>query len=601
MTDDGIRRKLLEISNLTRAQASNKAKAAEMSKQNQLAISPGHSGQHNADAEVSPHSNFAFVMKSKQGQSTQHISKASTHFDGSCNYCHKYGHMAKDCFAKKRTDQKVRGSFRQVRGSFPRGPPSGRGGHGRSSQVSGTNYTLWPMSYRKNKRGHNVNAKFDDKTVNFIVDTGAHTTIFSSDFVKELGLPIVPEETPTELLIGDGSLMACQGQVKGRLDLQGKMFNASIKVSDSLPCPALLGDDIISQFSGLDFADNQEAPRLKVFMAQNSDYSALVNKYKDIFDKPIGLAKMRNFDPHPIIELQSGSKPYRDKIRTMSPLHQEVLEEQIPELHKQGVIEESWSEWRHSPVIVPKRNGGYRVAINYKPVNSVTKTFAYPYPRMDDLLAKCAGAKFFSTLDMSQVYHQLELHPDDRPKTAFWACGSLWQYTRCSFGLHNARSYAHKAMNDAFGDLQNVVIYDDDIMPIGATKEEHDEVLEKVFERARIRGLSLNLKKCTLGQTSISYLGHIIENGTVRPDPERLAPLMNLPLPSTVKQLQRFLGMLSYLRNNVPNFAHIAKPLYDMKNYGKISWTDEAKTVVTKIKEAIANSVLALPSQTEKS
>ena len=390
------------------------------------------------------------------------------------------------------------------------------------------------------------------------------------------------------------------GNVKGDLSLQGKMFNASIKVSDSLPCPAILGDDFIRHFSGLDFGG--EAPKSKVMMAQNqsSRYADLLDKYSDVFDKPIGKAKLGNYNPHPIIQLEDGTRAYQDKIRTLSPKHQSVLDEQIPELLRQGIIEESFSEWRHSPVVVPKRSGGFRVAINYKPVNGSTKSYAYPFPRMEDVLTKLSKAKYFSLLDFSQMYHQIELHQDDKPKTAFWACGKLWQYIRQPYGLKNAVANSNRAMDETFGDIQNKVIWIDDLLPFGETVEEHDQALEKVLQRARERGISFNKAKCTFGVASISYLGHIIENGTVRPDPDRIAPLMNMPLPQTVKQLQRFLGMLSYLRNNVPNFAAIAKPLYDMKQFGKIEWNTENRKAVDLLKDEISKSVLAIPKPDEK-
>jgi len=122
-----------------------------------------------------------------------------------------------------------------------------------------------------------------------------------------------------------------------------------------------------------------------------------------VFDKPLSNAVLHKTAPD-IIKLQPESKPIQTKFRKFAPWETNVLKTQIPVLLEQGVIAKSSSPWRHAPVIVPKKSGGHRIAINYKPVNSVTIADAFPLPRVDEMLEQLAGSQVFSSLDFTQCY-----------------------------------------------------------------------------------------------------------------------------------------------------------------------------------------------------
>ena len=172
------------------------------------------------------------------------------------------------------------------------------------------------------------------------------------------------------------------------------------------------------------------------------------------------------------------------------------------------------------------------MAINYKPVNSVTKHDAFPIPSMEELLAKVDGAKYFSLLDFSQFYHQLSLHPDDCEKTAFLACGKLYEYVRCPFGLTNAVTYCCRVMQSLFGGLEGTLVYFDDVLVFGDSQEEHDRRLRKLLEIICTSEMSLSLQKCIFSKRHVTYLhvGHHIEGGTVSPDPSRSQSLLICPV-----------------------------------------------------------------------
>jgi transposase InsO family protein len=140
----------------------------------------------------------------------------------------------------------------------------------------------------------------------------------------------------------------------------------------------------------------------------------------------------------------------------------------------------------------------------------------------------------------------------------------------------------------------------DDILVIGKTQEEHDQRLEEVLKKIRAHGLSLNSAKCKFSQNEVHYLGHLISQGQIRPDPDRTQPIRECPQPTNLTELERFLGMASYFRSFIPNFAQVAHPLYVMKRYGEMKWSTEEVKAFQAVKNLISEAVVDIPSSTEK-
>ena len=323
-----------------------------------------------------------------------------------------------------------------------------------------------------------------------------------------------------------------------------------------------------------------------------------LSDFSDVFDKNIKDACC-DLPTFPIVETV-GSTAHQAKVRKLSPRDEEFCKEQVDYLLSQGIIRKSRSDWRHAPVVVPKRTGGFRLAIDYRPVNSVTRADAFPIPNVQDLLEGLHGCRIFSTLDFVQFYYQLPLHPADIGKTAFSIGGELMEFVRCPFGLKNAVSLCSRVMREIFGDLQGVSIYLDDLLIHAKDKKQHDEILKAVLGRIRAHNLSLNLKKCSFYQESVSFLGHRISNGEISPDLERTRAIHEFPLPKTTRQLERFLGMTNYFRHYLNHYADLSKDLYDMVGKGKLDWSDKTLLSFKLIKDALSEALLVLPSPSEK-
>jgi hypothetical protein len=162
--------------------------------------------------------------------------------------------------------------------------------------------------------------------------------------------------------------------------------------------------------------------------------------------------------------------------------------------------------------LVRKKNGELRFCVDYRKLNDITKKDCFPLPRIDDTLDTLAGTEFFSTLDLWSGYWQVDVHPDDKEKTAFSTGQGLWQFTVMPSGLCNAPATFERLMKTVLRGLtyDSCLMYLDDVIIIGHTFQEHLLNLRKVFERFREAHLKLNPEKCQLLQKEVKYLGHIV-------------------------------------------------------------------------------------------
>jgi len=192
-----------------------------------------------------------------------------------------------------------------------------------------------------------------------------------------------------------------------------------------------------------------------------------------------------------------------------------------------------------------------RLCVDYsQTVNKFTHLDAYLLPRINDTIRQVLQYKWFSTLDLQSAYHQVELLPGERMYTAFEANGQLYQYKKMPFGLKNAPAAFQRTINAliAENNCTGTFAYLDDITVCGHTKEEHDQNLRSFLDLATKHNLMFNDSKCVFASDTINLLSYRITNGKFQPDPERITPLMELPIPGNAKALQRIIGMFRVLR-----------------------------------------------------
>ena len=335
---------------------------------------------------------------------------------------------------------------------------------------------------------------------------------------------------------------------------------------------------------------------------QKADLKRIVTKHSDLFAWRITQLPRTPLMQHRIELLPNSTPPFQRPYRT-SRAEEEVLDTIIEEMLDADILERSCSPYSSPYLLVRKKNGTWRLVHNFIKLNEVTKKDRYPLPRIDDLLDHLLKKRYFSTFDLFSGFYQLELHPDDREKTSFLTRQGSFQFKRMPMGICNAPSSFQRLMNMALGRLigPSCLCYMDDVCVFGTTFQEHLQNLEQVFRAVRAANLRFQLSKCSLGYTTVKFLGMLITPDGLRPDPDKVRTLKEMPNPSTVKQVRSFLGLASFYRRFIRDFAAIAVPLYELTHIDHpFLWTHATQQAKDTLVRALTSTPILVIFNPEK-
>jgi len=217
-------------------------------------------------------------------------------------------------------------------------------------------------------------------------------------------------------------------------------------------------------------------------------------------------------------------------------------------------------------ILIKKKDGTWRFCIDYRALNTKIVKDSFPMPTVDELLDELFGAKFFSKLDLWSGYHQIRVSPEDCYKTTFRTYQGLYEWLVMPFGLTNAPATFQSLMNSVFATVLRkfVLVFFDDILIYSPDWPAHLQHLRIALSILSHDSLVVKLSKCSFGQQWVDYLGHIISSDGVWVDDTKIAAIKEWPVPVSVKNLRAFLGLASYYRKFIKNFAMLAAPLTDL-------------------------------------
>lgn len=331
----------------------------------------------------------------------------------------------------------------------------------------------------------------------------------------------------------------------------------------------------------------------------NGIAKTILAEFSDVFPDqlPRELPPQRSIDHR--IELAPGTVPISRPTYRMSYHELEELCRQLEELIACGYIQPSRSPYGAPVLFVKKKDGSFRLCVDYRALNKTTIKNKYPLPRIDDLLDQLHGAKIFSKIDLRSGYHQIRIHPDDVEKTAFRTRYGHYEFLVLPFGLTNAPATFMTLMNDIFRPILDkfVIVYLDDILVYSTSVVEHEQHLRRVLETLRENKLYAKLSKCEFFQTRVNFLGHVVSDRGVATDPEKTVSIRNWPQPLNLHDIQSFLGLCNFYRRFIKDYAKITVPLTDLLKKDKpFEWTMKAEESFRELKDNMTNApILCLP------
>ena len=436
------------------------------------------------------------------------------------------------------------------------------------------------------------------------------------------------------LCAANGTKIDCYGNVQKTIVIGERSFTFLFTIANVRQ--RILGADFLAEFylapnhrdgSLIDLNTLDVIPATFAFGAKsnpiafineiNDPYYKLLDTFPEILTPSFTPVEVKHGVRH---HIPTTGHPVQSRARKLDAEKLRVAKSEIDKLVKLGVCQRasaSDSEWA-SPLMVAKKPclstckctptvpcGGWRVCGDYRRLNAQTQDDKYPVRSIHDFNAELHGKKIFSKIDLMKGYHQIPVAPDDIGKTGIITPFGLYVFPRTPFGLKNAGQDFQRLMDSILGDIPRVYVYIDDILVASETPEQHLQDLQTVFKILSENGLVVQRSKCVLGKESLEFLGYFVDSDGVKPLPNRVEAISAVPPPTTIKELQRFLGMVNYYRRFIRRAAHHLHPLFNAlqgpkKKKGEtprpkpktLTWNDELQKSFEAIKEALATATL---------
>ena len=467
-----------------------------------------------------------------------------------------------------------------------------------------------------------------------LLDSGSEVSLVTSALCEELGVSVTCQPKGVLGMINETELVP-EGLASLQVGLGGSTASVLFRVVHRLPVPVLLGVDFAEKVKlVIDFGNNsfstggkganeqpvrfslnggqgisqvqeeieghlhakEEMTKLTLSELDRQRLDQVFEDFSDVFSEVPGRTDVTTHridvgEAHPI-----RSHPYK-----VSPEKRQALDEELDRLLDLGKIEPSDSPWAAPVVMVPKKNGKYRMCVDYRKLNTVTKVDAFPMPTVDDILSSLHGASVFSSLDLRSGYWQVRVADEDVEKTAFVCHRGLFQFKVLPFGVVNGPATFQRLMSKVLDGLigQNCYVYLDDIVCFSPDIEQHISDLQEIFCRLRQAGLTVNAEKCQFACQEMKYLGHVVSSDGLKMDPEKVSTIVDYPQPRSVKELERFLGMVGWYQKFIPGFSDIAAPLHRLKKKGVAwDWTADCTLAFQTLKERLLSEpILGYPDE----
>ncbi|GKD06404.1 putative reverse transcriptase domain-containing protein [Tanacetum coccineum] len=328
----------------------------------------------------------------------------------------------------------------------------------------------------------------------------------------------------------------------------------------------------------------------------------IVRDFPEVFPEDLpGLPPVRPVEFQ--IDLIPGAAPVARAPYRLAPSEMKELSEQLQELSDKSFIRPSSSPWGAPVLFVKKKDGSFRMCIDYRELNKLTVKNRYPLPRIDDLFDQLQGSSIYSKIDLRSGYHQLRVREQDIPKTAFRTRYGHYEFQVMPFGLTNAPAVFMDLMNRVCKPYLDkfVIVFIDDILIYSKNEKEHEEHLKAILGLLKEEKLYAKFSKCEFWIPKVQFLGHVIDSQGIHVDPAKIESIKDWASPKTPTKIRQFLGLAGYYRRFIEGFSKIAKSMTKLTQKGiKFDWGEKEENAFQLIKQKLCSApILALPEGSE--
>ncbi|PAA69616.1 hypothetical protein BOX15_Mlig032248g1 [Macrostomum lignano] len=519
---------------------------------------PDSSGSVNVNSVMRQKQNFGHQRCQRCGLRSHQKPADCRALRATCNQCGKPGHFARVC--------------RGARTHFA--TPAEAVGTQLSPEDS---YRDEPVFYcGEGKPAEFCTVKINHREVLMEKDSGASCSLISRRIWNELGRPPL-KSAKSRMLAYDGHVMRQMGVLECLVETTGNIGRfkaAELPVIDCQQEFGLLGRNLLV---------------LAPVHHASSDESAASNRYESLLGISGATGEIR---------LCAGARPIFQAARELPLALKHLVKKELDLMESAGIVEKVMSSEWGSPIVVTVKSdrASVRICGDYSAVNRLVQDQTFLTPSIETAFSKMANKKLFCRLDLSDAYYQVPLDEESKAVTTINTPFGCYRFNRLPYGIKVSPSVFQRVMEKLLGDHPCVIVYQDDVLIGAASRAELQKIREQVLNKLKAANVKINEAKCVMEANSLKFLGHIIDDEGIKPDPGMVKRVMDVEVPKTKKDLERFLGLAQFYGRLVPNFSEKCRPLQELRRGDRVfEWNAVAEAAFSEVKRSLASNPCIKP------